>query len=364
MAFNDFDKKRLKNSNKKSSVKRIIFSVILTLFVLLAAGLAAYKYMLMPVNSSNKHNKLIIIPEGSSVGDIATIFKKEKLIKNTEVFKIYVKLHNKASLKAGNYNFNQSQGIKTIVNHLQIGGKYQVAVKDLMIPEGTQFIEIAGIIAKEFKLDQATVLKQLNDKSFIESLQKKYPDLLTNEIFKEGIRYPLEGYLYPSTYLYGEFKPSLEDIIAPMLNQTESVLTKYKDEMNAKKLSPHKTLTMASLIEEEANKLTDRKLISSVFYNRLDIGMPLQTDPTVLYALGKHKSRVLYKDLEVKSPYNTYYIKGLPVGPIASAGIESIEAALQPAKSDYLYFLANKEGKVIFTKSLKEHNTEKEKHIK
>jgi len=363
MSFSKFEKRGIKSSNKNKSGMRVFLYIIIAILVCIAAALASYKYMLMPVKASNKQEQLVTIPQGSSVGDIASIFKKQKLIKNTDVFKVYVKLHNNASLKAGNYNFSQNQGVSTIVKHLQTGGKYQVAVKDLTIPEGTQLIEIAGIIAKEFKLDETTVLKKLNDKAFIQSLQKKYPDLLTNEMFKKGIRYPLEGYLYPSTYLYGEFKPSLEEIITPMLNQTKSTLDKYKNEMADKKLTPHKTLTMASLIEEEANELTDRKLISSVFYNRLDIDMPLQTDPTVLYALGKHKARVLYKDLEVESPYNTYYIKGLPIGPIASAGVESIEAALKPAKSDYLYFLANKEGEVIFTKSLEEHNTEKDKHI-
>ncbi|WP_286141680.1 endolytic transglycosylase MltG [Bacillus sp. AFS001701] len=364
MSFNDFDKNGYKNINKKSRGMRIFTYLIIACIVVVGAGFATYKYMLKPVNSANKQVKLVTIPEGSSVDNIAAIFKKKNLIKNTSIFKLYVKLHNKASLKSGNYHFSENQGVATIVNHLQVGGKYQVAVKDLMIPEGSQLNEIAAIIAKEFKLDQAAVLKQLNDKAFIQGLQKKFPQLITNDVFKPGIRYPLEGYLYPSTYMYGDFTPSLEEIITPMLNETVKILDQYKTEMSNKKLTPHQTLTMASLIEEEATGTTDRKLISSVFYNRLKIGMPLQTDPTVLYALGKHKERVLYKDLEVKSPFNTYYVKGLPVGPIASAGVDSIVAALEPAKSDYLYFLADKTGKVIFTKSLAEHNTEKEKHIK
>jgi UPF0755 protein len=359
----DFEKRGFSSSRNKNNGIRIFTYLLIALVVIIGASFATYKYMLKPVNASNKQKQLVTIPQGSSVGDIATIFKNKKLIRNTSAFKLYVKLNNKASLKAGNYNFSQNNSVQTIVSHLQAGGKYQVSVKDVLIPEGTQLKEIAGIIAKEFKLDESTVLKQLNDKAFIKSLQKKYPELLTDEIFKEGIRYPLEGYLYPSTYLYGDFNPSLDEIITPMLNETVKVLNKYKEDMNNKKFSPHKTLTMASLIEEEATGSIDRKLISSVFYNRLEIGMPLQTDPTVLYALGKHKERVLYKDLEVKSPYNTYYIKGLPVGPIASAGVDSVEAALKPAKSDYLFFLANKQGEVIFTKSLEEHNTEKEKHI-
>ncbi|PGS50048.1 hypothetical protein COC46_13900 [Bacillus sp. AFS041924] len=362
--MNEFNQNGFKNSNKKGRVIRIFTYLIIAILVVVGAGFGAYKYMLKPVNSANKQINLVTIPEGSSVDDIAEIFKKKNLIKNTSIFKLYVKLHNNASLKSGNYHFSESQGVATIVNHLQVGGKYQVAVKNLMIPEGTQLKEIAAIIAKEFKLDEAAVLKQLNDKAYIQGLQKKFPQLLTNEMFKAGIRYPLEGYLYPSTYKYGDFTPSLDQIITPMLTETVKVLDHYKEKMNQLKLTPHQTLTMASLIEEEATGTTDRKLISSVFYNRLKINMPLQTDPTVLYALGKHKERVLYKDLEVKSPYNTYYVKGLPIGPIASAGVDSIVAALEPAKSDYLYFLADKTGKVIFTKSLSEHNTEKEKHIK
>jgi UPF0755 protein len=120
---------------------------------------------------------------------------------------------------------------------------------------------------------------------------------------------------------------------------------------------------MASLIEEEATEKADRKTIASVFYNRIEKGMMLQTDPTVLYAHGKHKERVLYKDLEIDSPYNTYQNTGLPPGPIANAGKSSIEASLQPEKTDYYYFLATADGDVIFTKTLEEHNKEKAKHI-
>jgi UPF0755 protein len=120
---------------------------------------------------------------------------------------------------------------------------------------------------------------------------------------------------------------------------------------------------MASLIEEEATGQVDRHKISSVFYNRIKKGMPLQTDPTVLYAEGKHKDRVVYKDLDVISPYNTYKNTGLPPGPISNTGKTSIEAALNPAKTDYFYFLATSTGEVIFTKTLEEHNREKDKHI-
>jgi len=156
----------------------------------------------------------------------------------------------------------------------------------------------------------------------------------------------------------------LESIIGEMLSQTNKVIIKYSGMMEEKAMSVHELLTMASLIEKEATEKADRNNISSVFYNRMETGMPLQTDPTVLYALGKHKDRTLLEDLKVESPYNTYIHKGLPPGPIANSGESSIEAALNPADTEYLYFLAEYgTGTVHYSKTLQEHNALKEKYI-
>lgn len=148
-----------------------------------------------------------------------------------------------------------------------------------------------------------------------------------------------------------------------MLDKTEEVIEEYTGPMMEMEYTPHKLLTMASLIEEEATEQVERDQIASVFYNRMDIGMPLQTDPTVLYAQGEHKEKVLKKDLEINDPYNTYKITGLTPGPIANAGISSIEATLHPAETDYLYFLATSSGEVLFSKTLEEHNQKKAEHI-
>ena len=157
---------------------------------------------------------------------------------------------------------------------------------------------------------------------------------------------------------------SLQDMISKMIAKTNDVLSPYQEEREKKQLSVHQLMTMASLVEEEATGDVDREKIASVFYNRLAKNMPLQTDPTVLYAMKQHKEKVVYKDLKVNSPYNTYKHKGLPPGPIGSPGEKSIQAALKPAKTDYLYFLANiHTGKVYFAKTLKEHNALKEKYI-
>lgn len=198
-------------------------------------------------------------------------------------------------------------------------------------------------------------MEKVNSEEFINSMMASYPELITEEVLDSNIRYPLEGYLFPATYAFYEEDVTLDDIVIPMIEKTNDVINEYQSLIAEKEMTVHELLTFASLLEEEATEKTDRETIASVFYNRLEIGMPLQTDPTVLYALGGHKERVLYEDLEVQSPYNTYVNPGLPPGPIANAGVVSIEAALNPTDTDYLYFLADKEGNNHFAKSYDEH---------
>jgi len=179
----------------------------------------------------------------------------------------------------------------------------------------------------------------------------------------EDVRYPLEGYLFPATYPFFEEKPSIETVVTTMLDATSDNITPYFAFLESKEKTVHWLLTFASLLEREATAKTDRETIASVFYNRMDEGMPLQTDPTVLYALGEHKDRVLYSDLEVQDPYNTYVHTGLPPGPIANAGRSSIEAVVDPSITDYFYFLADSEGKNHFSKTYDEHLKKKAEHI-
>jgi UPF0755 protein len=233
----------------------------------------------------------------------------------------------------------------------------------LAIPEGQQLKEIAHIMAGVINKTDDEVFTTLNDKTFVKAMMDKYPDILTNDILNPKVKYPLEGYLFPATYSFYKPNPTVDEMVSAMLKKTQDVLDHNSEDSKVKQLTTSQMLTMASLIEEEATAKADRKTIASVFYNRIDKGMPLQTDPTVLYAQGKHKERVLYADLEVNSPYNTYKNTGLPPGPISNAGEMSIDAALNPAKTDYYYFLATPDGNVIFTKTLEEHNKEKAKYI-
>ncbi|MDF2790329.1 MAG: hypothetical protein K0S80_3429 [Neobacillus sp.] len=360
-------KKMLEHQSEARIVRRIVLTItIVTLLILIFIGGGGYLYIksaLEPVDKDSKVQKKVEIPIGSSVTGISQKLEASGIIKNAKVFKYYVKFKNEAGFMAGEYELSPSMEIPEIINRLKTGKVLQQAAFQLTIPEGKQLREIAQIMAKAVNIPEDEVFNQLNDRTFIQTLMGKYPDLLTTDILNPNIKYPLEGYLFPATYPFYKTNPTIEEMVVTMLDQTRKVITPYLADSSDEEITAHQLLTMSSLIEEEATKKADRKKISSVFYNRIEQGMPLQTDPTVLYAQGKHKERVLYEDLEVDSPYNTYKHKGLPPGPIANAGKDSLDAAVNPADTKHLYFLATAGGDVIFTNTLDEHNAAKAEHI-
>ena len=370
-----------KNSNKKEimiqklaerqgearTVRKIVFFTTIAIAVIIAiVGISGFVYVnsaLKPVDSSNNKPITVEIPIGSSTSKIASILEDNNVIKNATIFKYYVKFQNEANFQAGTYELTQSMELSEIIETIKTGKLYQEAVLKLTIPEGLQLKQIASLIADKTNQDADEIFNSMNDKELIEKMQLQFPDLLTDEIWASDVKYPLEGYLFPATYEYYTETPSIETIVTDAISQTNKMIEKYRALMEEKEMTPHTLLTMASLIEEEATQQTDRKMIASVFYNRLESGWPLQTDPTVAYALGEHLKRTYYSDLEVDDPYNTYKNRGLTPGPIANSGESSIVAALEPEKSEYMYFLANSEGKVFFSKTLDEHNALVKEHI-
>ncbi|WP_077214066.1 endolytic transglycosylase MltG [Bacillus dakarensis] len=360
-------KKLIERQGEAKVVRKIVFIVSIVLFILIAATVTTgYFYInaaLKPVDPGNKTEKQIEIPIGSTVTGIAQILEDNGIIKDAKVFKYYVKFKNETEFMAGEYTMTSAMTFQEIIDNLKTGKIMEEVVFKITIPEGKQLKEIAKIIGEKTHHSEEEILNHLNDSEFINSMIQEYPDLLTEEILNEDIKFPLEGYLFPATYPFYKEKPSIEEIVKVMLDKTSDVVNQYSSQMAEREFTPHELLTMASLIEEEATQQVERDQISSVFYNRLGLGMPLQTDPTVLYAQGEHKERVLYKDLEVDDPYNTYKNTGLTPGPIANAGVSSIEAALKPAQTDFLYFLATASGEVLFSKSLAEHNQKKAQHI-
>lgn len=348
-------------------VRKIVFiTSIMAILLIGAIGGGGYYYIkeaLKPVDENSKKTVDVNIPIGSSTTGIGQILEDKGIIRDARVFKYYVKFKNEAGFMAGDYKMKPSMTLPEIVTSLKTGKVMQEVVMKITIPEGKQLKQIAGIIAEKTQQDEEEIFKQLNDKEFINKMMGKYPDVLTEEILKENVKYPLEGYLFPATYPFYSEKPTVEEIVTVMLTKTKEVLGEFRGQMEEKEMTTHELMTMASLIEEEATEKVDRDKIGSVFYNRLEEGMMLQTDPTVLYAHGEHKERVFFKDLEIDDPYNTYKIQGLPPGPIANPGVISIEAALAPADTDDMYFLATSTGEVLFSKTLAEHNRKVDEHI-
>ncbi|MBA3925203.1 endolytic transglycosylase MltG [Listeria rustica] len=350
---------------KKSKSKMITIIISSIAVVLVALTVGGYFYVdsqLQAVNASSKESIVVDIPKGSKVSEIGDILQENNVINSSMIFTYYVKYKNETNLKAGKYKLSPSMTVEQVVNELKKG--QVIAPSRLVIPEGYSLDQIADrMVAYKPELKKADILKVMDDKAFVNELMKAYPDTVTKDVLAANIKHPLEGYLYPATYEFTG-KTDIKAMVSDMVKATDDNIAKYKPELTKQKLTVHHFLTMSSLIEKEATANVDRSKISSVFYNRLKEGMPLQTDPTVLYALGKHKSRTMYEDLKVDSPYNTYKNKGLPPGPISNSGETSMEATLHPEKTDYLYFLANtKTGQVYFSKTLEEHNKLKEEHI-
>ena len=299
-----------------------------------------------PYDKNNKKDIVIEIPQGATTNTISDILHKNKLIKNKTIFKISVKLSNQAQhFKAGKYLFNQSYSNKDIINDISAGKIYNDGIK-ITIPEGSTSREIVSIL----------VGKKLGNEESYENLisnPKEFYDKF--KFLKEEDITSLEGFLYPSTYYFDE-NASEKEVLSAMLIQFNKVYTdKLRDRQKELKMTTEQVINLASIVEKEAVLDEDRPIIASVFYNRLKIGMPLQSDATIQYIFKERKKIVTYKDLEIDSPYNSYKNKGLPPTPIASPGIKSIEATLYPEKTEYLYFVAKMDGGNNYSTNYEDH---------
>lgn len=325
------------NKLKVIGLMFILLIVLISIFVFTQIG---------AVNKNNKKDVIIDIPSGSSVNAISDILYKDKLIKNKTLFKAVVKVSGKApSIKAGKYLLNQSYTNNDIVNLLASGKIYNDGTK-ITIPEGSTSKEIVALLVKN-KLGNKEKYEEL-----INNPKELYNDV---EFLKENDVISLEGFLYPETYYFNE-KLSEKEILLQMLYAFNNVYNdKFKEKQRKLDMSLEEVISLASIVEKEAVKDEDRPLIAGVFYNRLKIDMPLQSDATIQYIFAERKKIVTYNDLKIDSPYNSYKNKGLPPTPIANPGIKSIEATLYPEESKYLYFVAKMDGGNRYSETYEEH---------
>lgn len=360
-------KKLQQRKKEKKLVRRIVLYSGLGIVVLaLILAISLYFYVtkaLEPVDENNKTAVKIELPIGSTLDTIAQTLEDKGVIRDAKIFKYYTKFKNESAFQAGTYKIPPSMTIDDIIKSLKTGKVYRKPEFQLTIPEGLTLEQIGAVIEKKTSFTSKEFMKLVTSEKFIKEMKAKYPDTIKKDINDKDIRYKLEGYLYPSTYEFFVKKPTLEDIVDKFIAQTDSMVRSYEPKLKELDLTPHEFLTFSSLLEREATAQSDRETIASVFYNRLEVDMPLQTDPTVLYALGEHKSRVLYKDLEVKNAYNTYQNKGLPPGPIASSGRASMDATVDPAKTNYVYFVADKNGQNHFAETYEEHQQNVAKYV-
>lgn len=346
--------------------RNIARALVIILTFLIVCICTYYNYMLGPV-STKDGVKNITIASGSSVSAVAKILKENNLIKDVNVFKLYVKI-NKNEIFPCKYELSSSMNVEEI---LEIMGSEEArqcnasSIK-ITIPEGKHIEDIALIIANNTNNTESDLLEYWNSDSFVNEVIDKYW-FVTDSVLNKDIRYSLEGYFFPDTYEFKDENVSPSLIAYTMLNKMDEVLSKYRSDIDKSKYSVHDIITLASIVEYEAILDSDRPIIAGVFYNRLNDGMLLQSCATVGYAINEWKLSYTFYDLQTDSKYNTYKYKGLPVGPGNSPSEASIKASLYPDDNDYYYFLANvcdeTSKKTYFSKTLSEHNAKKEKYL-
>ena len=285
------------------------------------------------------------VPPGAGFSQITDTLTTRGIIGNGTFFRIYARLKGADSrVRPGTYGFQKGQSWDAILEDFRLG---RVMTAKLVVPEGFSLDKIARRIAEVSKRDSATILDMLTDSGVAKKYDVPGPTL--------------EGYLYPATY---DFPIGVhpDTAIARMVWAFKKYWTPARQaRADSMKMSQREVITLASIVEKEAKRREEMPTISSVYHNRLRIGIPLQADPTVQYALGSHRARLLYRDIRAAkdNPYNTYVIRGLPPGPIGSPSERGIDAALYPAQTKFLYFVARSDGTHVFTTSLQEHNRAK-----
>ncbi|MFS8543171.1 MAG: endolytic transglycosylase MltG [Limnochordales bacterium] len=325
-------------------VSRLIaYGIGLCGFGALGLGLV-YGSLTLPAAAPHEAEMVLFhVPPGSTAEDIGRLLEEAGLIRSARHFQLLIGWHGyDRRLQAGDYLLSAAMDPLTIARRMESGQVHTVRVT---IPEGLHLRQIADLLAREGLVDRERFLRLASDETLVYGSNPPIPKPVRS----------LEGYLFPDTYL---LSPSMteEQIIRRMVSRfLEAAAPLIASRPAPLGLNMHEVVTLASIVEAEALYPREEPIIASVFLNRLRINMPLQADPTINYLFDEHRSRILYADLEIDSPYNTYRYAGLPPGPIGSPGLGAIRAVLEPADTDYYYFVARGDGTHIFSRTFAEH---------
>jgi len=325
-----------------NSKSKILISFILVVLFFLGG-------FFLPKKIGSEKSVIFSVDRGWGSKEIAQSLENKDLIWWSSLFRGYVLITGKSKkLQAGVYELNTSMNMLAIAGKIASGDTLR---KTITIPEGFNLKQIEEELSQNLKRE---VVLDFSVKDFSGEFDflKNVPE-----------NYSLEGFLFPDTYNL-DASMSDKEIAEIFLNNFKKQINPYQDEISGSKKTIFEIITMASLIEKEANKIEDKEIISGILWKRLKMGMPLQVDATISYITGKYGTGVSIEDTKIDSPYNTYKYRGLPEGPICSPGLESIEAAINPKTSSYWYYLSTPEGKTIFSRTLEEHNYAKAKYLK
>ena len=341
--------------SKKTKTILIILAVLILAVI---SGVIWYISGKQAVDRSNTKDIIFKIEESTRTTTIVKNLKEQNLIKNELIAKVYLKLHNIRNLQAGKYTLNQTMNMQEIFSKISKGEIFDESVKITFL-EGKNIKHIAKKISEETNNSEEDVYNLLKDTEYIRSLIEKYW-FISDSILIDGIYYPLEGYLYPDTYIFESKDVSVKTIFNTILENTEKILEKYKEEITSRKVNIHQLLTIASIVEIEGNDKQAREGIASVIFNRLKSKMSLGSDVTTYYAIQVDMGERNLRQEEINT-YNQYNTRGpnmagkLPIGPICNPSSEAIEATLNPADTTYLYFVGDSNGKIYFTNNYEEH---------
>ena len=321
--------------------------VLWFLVVVVIAGAAAVGVIYLRVNRPYRGfqapEQFVEIPQGTGSSLIGERLTAAGVVRDSITFRVALWLsHQGRHLKAGEYRFDHAMTPFEVIDKMARG---DVFVVSLTFPEGLTIAEMSKIFESHGLGTSAMFVEAAHDGSLIRDLDPVAKDL--------------EGYLFPETYNVPRHTDAAK-LVRMMVARFEKILTpELRQAAAARNLSVRQAVTLASIVEKETAKTEERPLVAAVYTTRLRIGMPLQCDPTVIYALVKahrYDGNIHKEDLSFDSPYNTYRYPGLPPGPIASPGRASIEAAVHPADADYLYFVSRNDGSHQFARTLEEHN--------
>lgn len=368
VAQRDTRVRNMRHDRENRIAKRMSGIIIGTIMaIVVVIGLVVYNnitYNLEPYNKDDKTEVKFVVNQGATIKSVANKLEEMKLIRSATLFNYYVKMKDVGLLQAGNYKFSPSMTYDDIIAELKSGGVDTPEVlSTILVREGELLETIATTVGNRTPFAKEEFMDVVKNQNFINEMVRKYPRLLTSMSQSSNLKYALEGYLFPATYDYNK-NDTLKMIVEKMIRKMDEVMAPYYEQIEASGKTVHQVLTIASLAEREGVTTEDRRKIVSVFDNRVVKNMPLQSDITVLYALGVHKELVTYADLEVDSPYNLYKHVGYGPGPFNSPSEDAIKATLNPEKTDYLFFVADiKTGKVYYSKTLDEHNVLVKKYV-